>query len=143
MAKRSPFDYVKSVSDTKEYLLDKEQHDYMDTIYAYNPFIVNRALSYHTDSIMIVNEMNGKPHLNNQMQYDFLFHILKKRKRYSKWAKPPKYEHLEMVQKYYKYNRKKALEVLDILSEKDLSDIEKYLDEGGIKKGRNADVQNG
>ena len=135
MPKIGPFEYVKSVSETKEYMLDKDQHDYMDIIYAYNPFMVNRSLSNHIDSIMIANEMNCKPHLNNQMQYDFLFHILRKKKRYGKWAKPPKYDNLELVQKYYKYSKRKALAVLSILSEEDIAIIKSEMDEGGIKKG--------
>ena len=38
----------------------------------YKPYIVNRAISQHNDTILYVNEMNRFPNLDNKLQYNQL-----------------------------------------------------------------------
>ena len=53
MKKTNPFDFVKSVSNTKKDIMvdDIEEKQY-------TPFLTNKALSYHQDAVYFANEMN-------------------------------------------------------------------------------------
>ena len=63
----SPFDFVKSINDTKENLITDDWSEDQ-----YNAFIVNKALSFTPDTIIYANEMNSRPHLEKVLQYQFL-----------------------------------------------------------------------
>ena len=83
MSKRNPFDFVKSVSyDKKDIMVDAVEEK------AYAPFLINKSLSYHQDSLFMTNEMNNRSHLEHRLQYVFLLNTLRKRQRFSKWEKP-------------------------------------------------------
>ena len=66
----NPFDYVNSINTTKKYLIndDIDEKDYQ-------PYMVNRSLSYFADTILMANEMNMNAHLDKKLQYDFYFNI--------------------------------------------------------------------
>jgi len=66
------------------------------------------------------------------MHYDYLRMSVRKRKRFSKWGKKNKLEHLDAVKKYYNYSNQRAEEALSILTDDQLSEIEKFLDVGGV-----------
>lgn len=54
----------------------------------YNPFIVNRALSFHSDCIPYVEEMNRLHFLDKDMQYQYLIHSIRPMKRkFPPWQK--------------------------------------------------------
>ena len=74
----SPFDYVKSINDTKENIITDEWSEDQ-----YNPFIVNKALSFTPETVIYANEMNSRPHLAKSLQYNFLINIVRKKKRFS------------------------------------------------------------
>ena len=80
----SPFDFLKTINDTKVNLMDTDS----DNSKYYNGFVVNRSLSYFSDTVFLSNEMNRLHHLDVKMQYDFLINIVRKKKRFSKWDKP-------------------------------------------------------
>jgi hypothetical protein len=99
---------------------------------AYLPHLVNRALSYHLDCIMFVNEMNRYHFLSNQMQYDFYFYALRKYKRqYSKW--PKKIEknerHIEAIMRALNCSRSKAEDTFPLLSDETL--VKLHEEQGG------------
>ena len=75
--KTNPFDFVKSVSYSKVDIMPDEIAEK-----SYQPFLVNRALSYHQDAIMFVNEMNCKHGVDNRLQYSFFISTLRKRNRF-------------------------------------------------------------
>jgi len=125
---RSPFDFVTSVSFSKEYLLETEQNEQ-----EYNSFITNRALSYFKDSIFYANEMN-KSCLDKKLQYDFYFNALPKRKRFSKWYKVENSDKIQLICAYYKYSVSKAKAILPLLSEEDIKIIKTKLEKGGSNK---------
>lgn len=97
----------------------------------YNAFIVNRALSYHQDSILLVNEMNVACMLDGKMQYDFLRSTLRPRKRFSKWAKPNITDKLKVIKDYYGYNNEKAMAVESIFTDEDIERMKKKMNKGG------------
>ena len=124
--KISPFDFVKSINDTKENLIiDDWSED------QYNAFIVNKALSFTPDTIIYANEMNSRPHLEKVLQYQFLINIVRKKKRFSKWIKKEKIEAIDIIKEYYGYNTDKARQAVSILSKEQIDDIKSKLYKGG------------
>ena len=84
------------------------------------------------DSILFANEMNKNPHLDKQLQYDFLRNSLRKKKRFAPWLRTEKIEDLMAVKKYYQYSTEKAEQALRILTRDQVNYIKKKLDTGGM-----------
>lgn len=102
---------------------------------SYIPFIINRAGSYHIDIVLYANEMNLLPHLDKQMQYDYLLHSIRPKKRpFVPWIKKIKNEDINLIMDYYDISYKKALDVLGILESDEVKYIKEKSDIGGIKK---------
>ena len=69
-------DWLKSINETKTNLIDDDPQ--LEPKYL--PYIVNRCLSGHIDSLMYANEMNINHSLDYKLQYDFLLKgILRKK----------------------------------------------------------------
>lgn len=122
----NPFEYVNEISFGKTQIIVDDL-----TEKAYVPFIANRALSYHADSIMHVNEMNRLHGLDNKMQFDYLMHSLRKKKRFSKWAKRANTEALDVIKEYYKVGDAKAEEINKVLTVAQISVLKERLAKGG------------
>lgn len=117
---------IPSILQTKQYALLTEQDEK-----AYSSFMVNRALSFHRDTVLFANEMNRYTSLDNKLKYDFLINIVRASKRpYSKWHKKAKDSDLELVKEYYGYSDAKASEALKILSDDQIAAIKKQLYKG-------------
>ena len=97
----------------------------------YQPFIVNKVMSQHLDSVLYANEMNKYYSLDKKMQYDFLINSLKPRKRFSPWIKRDTLENLDLVKEYYGYSHNKAIAALRILTKSQLDEIKLLLYKGG------------
>ena len=55
----NPFDFINSVSHNKKDLItDSENPEFAEKLY--QPFLVNRGLSYFPDTILYANEMNQR-----------------------------------------------------------------------------------
>ena len=115
MSKTNPFDFVKSVSSTKKDIMVDEIEEK-----SYAPFLVNKALSYHQDSILLTNEMNCKHGLDNRLQYVFFLNTLRKRNRFSKWEKPYVSKKIDTVKDYYQISTKEAKDYVNLLSDSQL-----------------------
>ena len=124
----SPFDFLNAINDTKKDMFADPQ-----AAKDYAPFLINRGLSYFSDSVLYANEMNRLGTvLDKEVQFDFYLHALPKRKRFSKWFKKDvSTSQLEAVKLYYKYNEARALEALSILSDEKIIIIEEKLYKGG------------
>lgn len=96
------------------------------------PFVINKSLSAHIDIILLCNEMNISPFLDKKLQYDFLFHSVKKyKRRYQKWIKYNEPKCIDLVKEYYSCSAKKAEEYLSILTEDQLEYIKQKTNKGG------------
>lgn len=126
----NPFVYVDSVSYSKKNLMRGTANDELAEK-GYKPFLTNRSLSYHQDSILFANEMNMRPTAENKWQYEYLLNTLRKRKRYSKWKKQDPDATVEMIMEYFGYGRSKAEDALRVLTDDQLAMIEVALDKGG------------
>lgn len=126
----SPFDFVNSIQfDKKDLIVDEWSEK------QYNPFIINKSLSFGADTVIQANEMNSRPHLDKKLQYDFLKGIISAKKRYNKWLKGEKLEAIDIVKEYYGYNTVKAQEVVSILSRQQIDSLKQKLKKGGLKNG--------
>ena len=122
----SPFDFANSINHSKENLIVDDWSEKQ-----YNPFIVNKSLSYGADTVIYANEMNARPHLEKRLQFDFLINTVRPRKRYNKWLKAETVDVLATVQEYYGYSIEKARQVLPLLSADQLEQIKNKLNRGG------------
>jgi len=130
MAKVNPFDFTNSINQTKQDLMRGTANDKIAEK-SYSPFLTNRALSYHNDTVFYANEMNTRHFLDNLLQYDFLLNIVRPKKRYAKWEKKDKDGDVAIVREYFGYNETKARQALTILTEENLSAIRLTLQKGG------------
>ncbi len=122
----SPFDFVNDITYGKKGIM---HDDLAEKEYA--PFIVNRSLSYHNDTVLFANEMNIHHHLDSRLQYEFFINIVRKKKRFSKWDKPEKRDDIECVKRYFGYSETKAKQVVGLLSESQITTIKSKVFIGG------------
>jgi len=128
--KRNPFDFVKSVSsDKKDIMVDDIEEK------AYQPFLINKSLSYHQDSVFFTNEMNCRHGVDNRLQYVFFLNTLRKRQRFSKWAKPYVSKKLTVVKDYYQMSTREAKELFTLLSDKEIRELKNRMNIGGNNNG--------
>lgn len=119
----SPFDWLNSICETKENLLEKEV-----PVSEYVPFMVNRGLSQHADTAEVAQYMNRNHHLDKDMQYHFLLLTVPKRRRRGKWAKAEKNDDVDLVARFYGYNRRLAASALKLLTPEQLKVIKSLSD---------------
>tara|TARA_B100000073_G_scaffold148711_1_gene122488 strand:- start:390 stop:776 length:387 start_codon:yes stop_codon:yes gene_type:complete len=122
-------DWLNSINFNKEDLTEDDEN----TIKSYPPFIINKCLSGHLDSVLFANEMNRYHFLDKDMQYKFYLNILRKRKRFSPWIRKDKDSDLDIVKSYYGYSNEKARQVMKILSTEQINYMKQRLDIGGKK----------
>lgn len=127
--KKRPFDFVKSINQTKEDLMTDTANDEMAEK-EYDPFIVNKALSFFPDTVILSNEMNQRSHLSNRMQFYFYLHSIRKKARFKEWPKKEKDSNIELIRKYFCYNDAKAQTALSMLTEDDIDKIKDSLTTG-------------
>jgi hypothetical protein len=101
----------------------------------YNPFIVNRSLSYFRDTVFYANEMNKYSSLPYKLQYEFYLNIVPKKKRFSKWSKASveSAELLKYISAEYQCSTKKAEYILGLLNQTQIEFIKKQYTCGGRK----------
>ena len=122
-------DWLNSINFNKDDLTEDDEN----IIKSYPPFIINKCLSGHLDSVLFANEMNRYHFLDKDMQYKFYLNILRKRKRFSPWIRKDKDSDLDIVKQYYGYSNEKARQVLRILSTEQINYMKQRLDTGGKK----------
>tara|TARA_Y100000389_G_scaffold11938_1_gene10867 strand:+ start:407 stop:799 length:393 start_codon:yes stop_codon:yes gene_type:complete len=126
MSKTNPFDFVKSVSSDKKNIMFDEIEEK-----SYAPFLTNKALSYHQDSVFFSNEMNIRHGTENRLQYLFFLNTLRKRQRFSKWQKPYTSKKLDVIKQYYEISTKEAKDYMSVLSDSDVRNMKKRMKTGG------------
>ena len=124
-------DYLNTINLTKKNLMEDGDSGWEKN---YPPFIINKCLSQHMDTILMANEMNQYPGLDKKMQYDFFINIVRPRKRFSPWGKKEKVKDIELVKEFYGYSTEKAMQALRILTDNQLEIIKDKLNKGGKKR---------
>ena len=123
-------DYLNSINLSKENLMDGDDPEWEKK---YSPYIINKCLAPFNDTIMLVNEINMRHHLDKKLQYDFLLNSIRSKKRYAPWVKASKLKDLEYVKEYYGYTDEKAKTALSILNNSQIKAIKDSLNKGGKK----------
>ena len=124
----NPFEYLTAINDTKNDIMVDDIAEK-----AYNPFMVNRGLSYFQDTVLMANEMNQHAHLDHRLQFDFYINIVRKKKRFSKFMKPETVSDVEAVKEYYGYSNEKAKSALTLLTSDQINELKKKVYKGGRK----------
>ena len=122
-------DWLNSINFTKENLIADDP----EAIKKYPPYIVNRCLSGHLDTVLFANEMNKYSNLDKDLQYSFLLYTLRKRKRFSPWLKKEQVDDLDLVKKHYGYSNEKAKVAVSLLTKTQIENIRNKHDMGGKK----------
>ena len=122
-------DWLNSVNINKDNLIEDDP----EAISSYPPYIVNRCLSGHLDTVLFANEMNKYSNIDKDMQYSFFLYTLRKRKRFSPWLKKEQIDNLDLVKKHYGYSNDKAKVAVSLLTKTQLEYIRNKHDMGGIR----------
>ena len=130
----SPFDFINDINFGKKNLLKDDDKGILEK--EYNSFIINRGLSYFSDTALYANEMNLRHELDKRMQNDYLLHSIRSKKRFSKWVKNKKEERVDLIKQYFNYSNQKAREVLDIITDEEYNQIKQAFETGGTSKNR-------
>ena len=118
---------IPSILTTKKSVI----HDDIDAK-DYVPFVVNRALSYHMDCVLYVNEMNLYPEIEKDLQYQYLLNTIRPMKRkFQPWQKSSVDKDIECVKEYFGFSNQKAKDALRILNDEQLAEIRRKTDKGG------------
>ena len=126
----NPFDFVNAINQTKVNVI--ETADNKDLVEkSYNPFVVNRSLSYFIDTVLAANEMNSRQ-IDNKLQFEFLLNTVRPKRRFAKWAKKREDDLVELVKDYYGYSTKKAIQALSVLTEQQKQAIRTRMNKGGV-----------
>ena len=123
--------YLNSINLNKKSVLDTDDPGWEKN---YPPYIINKCMSHHLDTVLYANEMNMNPEIDKRLQYDFYIHIVRPRKRFSPWGKQDKVKDLDVVKQYYGYSNEKAKQALRILSPTQLDYIKSKLNKGGKRR---------
>ena len=120
-------DWLNSINFNKDNLIAEDP----EAIGSYPPYIVNRCLSGHLDTVLFANEMNKYSNIDKDMQYSFFLYTLRKRKRFSPWLKKEQMDDLDLVKKHYGYSNEKAKVAVSLLTKTQLELIRNKHDRGG------------
>jgi hypothetical protein len=124
------FDFANDICEGKKNLLsDATEKEFV-------PFMINRALSQHLDTVMLANELNKMSISDKLMAHDFLFYAVSKKKRYGKWAKATTEDNdnLELLMKHYAINRKVAMQYLQLMTDDQMNELKQRYETGGRTK---------
>jgi hypothetical protein len=120
-------DWLNSINLNKNNIIKEDP----DAERKYAPFIINKCMSGHLDTVLLANEMNMNHSLSKSLQYDFFLNFVRKKKRFSPWLRKDKIKNLDVVKQYYGYSNEKAAQVLRILTSEQIAFIRSKLEIGG------------
>ena len=120
-------DWLNSINLNKKDLFEENP----DAKKEYAPFIINKCMSGHLDTVLYANEMNQSHFLDKDMQYQFYLNSVRKRKRFAPFLKSEKESDLDTVKKYYGFSNDKARSALRVLTQEQLIYMKEKLKTGG------------
>ena len=85
-------DWLNSINLNKNNIIKEDP----DTERKYAPFIINKCMSGHLDTVLLANEMNMNHSLSKSLQYDFFLNSVRKKKRFSPWLRKDKIKNLDV-----------------------------------------------
>lgn len=120
-------DIIPAIMTKKEEVITSEnEKDYV-------PFIVNKSLSFHFDTILFANEMNTLPNADRLLQFQYYLNRVRAWKRpFKKWHKHTPLENIDIVSDYYDCSNEKAADILRLLTNEQLEIIKNNSYKGGL-----------
>lgn len=130
MAEPSLFDHLNDITKSKQGIFHQGE-----TNKNYSPFMINRGLQQHVDTILLANEMNKRPNISKEMHHDYLFHSVDPKLRYGKWAKQDTtdLDLIEYIKDRYSVNHIVALDYIQLF---DREQLKIMMDKSKQKGGR-------
>jgi len=128
----TPFDYLNAINQSKENMMVGTDNDELAEK-SYNAYIVNKGLSYFSDTVLYANEMNLRHLLENKPQFLYLLNTIRPRKRYSKWFKNEVVEDISVISEYFGYSYAKAKQVQNLITSDQLNMMKVKIQKGGLK----------
>lgn len=126
----SPFDIAKHINEKTNL-----EFDFKD----YAPWMINRILSLHQQTIFYANEINKLSTLDKDIQYSFYYDAIPKGKRFGKWHKKPENSDLiRVITAIYNCNEKVAEQYLSLLSDEQKQKMSEKSNKGGKNGGANS-----
>lgn len=130
MSVSNPFQVLDNICTKGDDLYDTTDNtELLDK--AYVPFVINRTLSYHYDTVLIANHANLMSHVDKKYQYKFLKSIVRPKKRFAKWAKTENDEFINTLTEIYKCNRQTAEVYASLLTDDQICEIKNNNKTGG------------
>lgn len=127
------YDFIEAISYSKEELfLRFEEREY-------KPFMINLTLACCADTILYAQEMNQRYFLPQVMQFDYLKHAIRKKKRYFPYTKKQaELINIDSIKRYFNISAVKAKDISRILTPEEIEKIETIIDNEdkahGVKK---------
>ena len=126
-----PFDYIKAIQQTKvDIIRTSDNPDLAEK--DYNPFITNKALSFHVDSILYCNEMNTRHGLDKQLQFDYFINTVRSMKRPYVWLKKTSDEDIKFLKETFEMNDTRAKEAYAVMGPEKVAELRKNIVTGGV-----------
>jgi hypothetical protein len=129
MAKKNEriWEYLDAICQTKDTsVLEDPDFDKV-----YDPFVINRALSAHDDSVLAAQMVNERSDMPRKAQFLFLLNTLRSRKRFGNWLKGSKSDDAIAVAEYYGCSLRHARDLVSLHSSDQLTIIHARLEKGG------------
>lgn len=123
----SPFAFIDDINHTQKNLIVDEWSERQ-----YNPYIINKGLSFNRSTILQANMMNGRSHLPKALQNQFLLSTIRPEKRFNKWFKRSDNSSIAVIKEYYGYSTEKAETILPLLTDEQIQYMRNRLTKGGL-----------
>lgn len=127
----NPFDFIKSIQQTKVDIIRTSDNPILAEK-DYNPFLTNKALSFHVDSILYANELNTRHGLDKLLQYDYLINTVRSMKRPYVWLKKSSDEDVQFLQETFQMNNARAREAYAVMGPEKVAELRKNRVTGGV-----------
>lgn len=119
-----------NIFDIVNHLNEKTKFDF--DVKEYSPWIINKSLSFHNQTIHFANEMNKFSTLDKDIQYKFYLLGIPKGKRFGKWQKKSVApEVIKFISRIYNVNATIAAQYASLMSEEQLQKLNEQNDKGG------------
>ena len=116
------FDIFGALSYTKKDVMGENPENWKQ----YNSFMINRAFSYHPDTIYDAFIMSCAK-IPDEMKYYYYLYDIPKRKRFGKWGKKQEVDSIEYVMQYYGWSKREAEINMSHLSSDMVSSIVEHM----------------
>jgi hypothetical protein len=107
----------------------------------YSQYMINRFIGMNDIFLPLIDTLNQMSNLPDETHYNFLKNMLPKKKIYFKYISKNKIDkklqkHINNLMKFFEISETEAIEYIDFIPKESLNDIENFLSDGGVIKGK-------